>query len=182
MKTPTEQLLAREEIRQLAQRYAVYLDARDLDALVGLYSAQVRATGGRSGRAALREDFDKSLRGVGVTFLLVGNHVIDFVDDAHAKGIVYCRGEIQDGGPESQRFIVQAIQYHDDYVLEEGRWLFTHRRHLLVYGAELGENPLGLKPAQWPKRQTGMGSVPHDLPAWKRFWGEGKREGEAEGE
>ena len=164
-------LVALEEIRGLAQRYAVYLDARDLDALVKLYAQDVRAAGGRSGRAALREDFDGALRSIGISFLHVGNHVIDFVDDEHATGIVYCRGEIQDEGPDSERWIIQAIQYHDTYARTDGRWYFTRRRHLLVYGAELGVNPIGLPPADWPAHQTGMGTVPHDLETWQRFWG-----------
>ena len=164
-------LVALEEIRGLAQRYAVYLDARDLDALVALYPDDVRATGGRRGRAALREDFDGALRTIGISFLHVGNHVIDFVDDEHATGIVYCRAEIQDEGPDSSRWIIQTIQYHDDYAQSGGKWHFTRRRHLLVYGADLGENPTGLSAANWPRSQTGMGTVPHDLETWKRFWG-----------
>ena len=164
-------LVSLDAIRGLAQRYAVYLDARDIDALVGLYPEDVRASGGRSGRAALRADFETSLRAVGVTFLHVGNHVIDFVDDDQASGIVYCRGEIQDGGPDAQRFIVQAIQYHDTYTRRDGTWYFARRRHLLVYGAELGVNPIGLPAANWPANQTGTGTVPHELETWKRFWG-----------
>lgn len=169
---PVARLIATEAIRQLASRYAVYLDARDLDGLVGLYPENVRARGDRTGRAALRADFDESLRAVGITFLLVGNHVIDFRGDDHARGVVYCRGEIQDGGRDAGRFIVQSIQYHDDYARIGGDWFFTRRRHRLVYGAELGVNPLGLEPAHWPGSQTGMGSVPHELETWKRFWGQ----------
>ncbi len=165
-----EELVARDAIRQLAERYAQYVDARDLDALAQLYVEQVRLSGGRQGRAALRDDFDRGLRGIGVSFLLVGNHTIEFQDDTHATGVVYCRGEIQDGGPDSQRFIVQAIQYHDDYLREQGRWLFLRRRHLLVYGAELGENPLDLEDANWPEHQTGRGTLPFELESWRRFW------------
>ena len=166
-----QRLVALEAIRDLARRYAVYLDARDLDGLVRLYPEDVRASRGRSGRAALREDFDGSLRSVGTTFLHVGNHVIDFVDDAHATGIVYCRGEIQDGGPDSKRWIIQTIQYHDDYARSGEGWAFARRRHLLVYGADLGVNPTGLAPANWPESQTGVGTVPGELETWKRFWG-----------
>ncbi len=168
--TDLERLLAITEIQQLAYRYAVYLDARELDKLVALYSPDVRVTRELSGREALRADFDRSLRAVGATFLHVGNHVIDFVDDAHATGIVYCRGEIQDGGPESSRWIIHAIQYHDSYERRDGCWLFVRRKHLLVYGAELGVNPLTLAPAEWPKNQTGRGSVPWSLESWQRFW------------
>jgi SnoaL-like domain len=67
--TDAERLLAIVEIQQLAHRYAVYLDARDLDGLVALYVPDVRVTRESSGRGALRADFDRSLRAVGATFL-----------------------------------------------------------------------------------------------------------------
>ncbi|MBK7948971.1 MAG: nuclear transport factor 2 family protein [Deltaproteobacteria bacterium] len=167
-----ERLLAYEEIRQLASRYSVAADARDLDALVALFVPDVRVGRDRSGHEALRADFDRSFRQVGITFLNVGTHVIDLVDADHATGIVYARGEIQDGGPESPRFIVHAIQYHDTYERRDGRWLFVRRKHFLVYGAELGVNPLKLAPANWPASQTGLGSHPQALETWKRFWNE----------
>jgi hypothetical protein len=168
--TDVERMLAIVEIQQLAHRYAVHLDARDLDALVALYVPDVRVGKETRGREALRAELDRTLRTVGATFLQVGNHVVDFVDDTHATGVVYTRGEIQDGGPESKRWIIHAIQYHDRYEKRDGRWLFVGRRHLLVYGAELGANPLELPPAEWPKRQTGRGTVPWELESWQRFW------------
>jgi uncharacterized protein (TIGR02246 family) len=168
--TDALRLLAHQEIQQLAHRYAVALDARDLDALVALFVPDVRVGREKTGRAALRADFDRSLRSVGITFLNVGTHAIDLVDDDRATGIVYTKAEIQDGGPDSERWIHQAIQYHDSYERRDGRWLFVRRRHLLVYGAEPGESPLGLPPANWPASQTGIGSVPGELETWKRFW------------
>jgi hypothetical protein len=169
--TDVEKLLAYQEIRQLASRYAVYVDARDLDALVRLFVPNVRVGRESFGRDALKADFDVSLRAVGITFLNTGNHVIDLIDADHATGIVYCRGEIQDGGIESDRWIIHAIQYHDSYERVDGEWLFVRRKHFLVYGTELGTSPLGLPPARWPASQTGLGTHPHDLPTWKAFWG-----------
>lgn len=169
--TDLERLLAYQEIRQLASRYAVCVDARDLDGLVRLFVPDVRLGRDRSGRDALRAEFDQSLRTVGITFLNTGNHVIELADADHATGIVYCRGEIQDGGLDSERWIVQAIQYHDDYARREGEWLFVRRRHFLVYGVEEGSGPLRLSPARWPASQTGIGTHPHVLPSWKAFWG-----------
>ena len=168
--TEPERLLAIVAIQQLAHRYAVHLDARDLDKLVALYVPDVRVGKDATGHAVLRADFDRSLRSVGATFLQVGNHVVDFADDTHASGVVYTRGEIQAGGPESSRWIIQAIQYHDTYEKRDGRWLFARRKHLLVYGAELGANPLTLAAAEWPKHQTGRGTVPWALETWQRFW------------
>ena len=66
--TVVERLLAYEEIRQLAARYSVFADARDLDALVDLFVPDVRVGRDRSGHEALKADFDRSFRQVGIAF------------------------------------------------------------------------------------------------------------------
>ncbi len=164
--------MAYEQIRQLAARYSVALDARDLDALVDLYVPDVRISKTLSGRDALRELFDQSLRTIGVSFLNIGTHVIDIDPSGEsATGIVYCRGEIQDGGPDSDQWITHLIQYHDTYAFLDGRWYFAkNRKHLLVAGYEQAASPLGLPPAEWPNSQTGMGSIPATQETWKNFW------------
>lgn len=156
-----------EAIRQLVARYAVATDARDLDGLVALFVDDVQVGAERRGRDALREYFDRSLRDVGVTILYVGNHVIDFDDGDHARGIVYCRGEVQ----VDDRCVIQAIQYRDAYERRGGTWYFVRRKHLLWYGAELGQSPLGLPPANWPEHLTGKGELPEAWDTWRDFWG-----------
>lgn len=161
-----ERLLAYEAIRQLAARYAVAVDARDLDTLVDLFVDDVRVGALGVGRAALRRSFTESLHGIGVSILNIGTHVIDPVDNDHATGIVYCKGEIQDGN----RWIHQAIVYEDQYRQDAGRWYFVRRSHRLFYGAEVGTNPLGLPPANWPERHEGWGTVPETWDSWRMFW------------
>ncbi len=161
-----ERLAALEEIRQLAARYAVAVDSRDLDLLVGLFVPDVRVGSRRRGRAALRESFAASLRRIGVSILNVGTHAIDLVDRDHATGTVYCKAEIQDGA----RWIHQAIVYSDDYRRVDGTWCFVRRHHRLFYGAQVGANPLGLPPANWPDHHDGWGTVPAAWESWRRFW------------
>jgi uncharacterized protein (TIGR02246 family) len=161
-----ERLLAYEEIRQLPARYALSMDTRDLDTLVSLFVDDVQVGRDSFGRDALRASFETSLREVGITILNVGTHVIDLVDDDHATGHVYCKGEIQDG----ERWIHQAILYRDTYERRDGRWYFVRRRHELWYGAEVGVNPLTLPPANWPEHHDGMGTVPEVFRTWKAFW------------
>ena len=171
-RTPTIGLV-HEEIRQLAARYAYFTDAKDIDALVELYVPDVRIRATLSGRETLHRLMTDALRQVGVTFLDIGTHLIDAdPDDAdRATGVVYCRAEIQDGGPDSDRWIHQAIQYHDVYERRDGRWYFgANRKHFLVYGAEIGENPLTLPDADWPANQTGRGTHPRALASWQRFF------------
>jgi uncharacterized protein (TIGR02246 family) len=161
-----ERLLAHEEIRQLAARYALATDSRDLDTLVGLFVDDVQVGRDASGRDALRASFDAALRGIGISILDVGTHVIDLVDDDHATGHVYCKAEIQDG----DRWIHQAILYRDSYARRDGHWYFVRRRHELWYGAEVGVNPLGLEPANWPEHHDGIGTVPGIWETWREFW------------
>ena len=92
-----ERLLAFEEIRQLASQYAVAVDSRDLDALVGLFVDDVRVGRDTFGREALRASFADSLGAIGISMLNVGTHAIDIFDSTHATGQVYCHGQIQDG-------------------------------------------------------------------------------------
>jgi ketosteroid isomerase-like protein len=165
-------LIAHEQIRQLASHYAVAMNHRDLDQLVSLFVDDVRVGADAIGHDALRADFDRQLRAIGVTILQVTNHVIDVdVDQSGlvgdtASGIVSCRGEIE----IDDAWIVQQIEYHDTYARRDGRWRFVRRRHLLYYGAPLGVSPLGLDDAHWPRHAVGRGTLPFSLPTWTTFW------------
>lgn len=158
-------LVAYEEIRQLAARYAVAVDRRDLDALVELFIDDVRVGRDTYGRDALRANFEESLGAIGPSILNIGTHQIDFVDDDNATGHVYCKAEIADG----DRWIHQAIRYDDTYERRDGHWYFVRRLHKLFYGAEVGVNPLGLPPANWPENHDGLGTLPYEEPTWQAF-------------
>lgn len=169
--TPIERLIAHDEIRMLASRYAVAVDSRDLDELVDLFVDDVRV--GRDadgkqvvGRDALRESFRESLSAVGVTMLHVGTHRIDLSGPDDATGLVYCLGQVEEDG----RWIHQSILYRDTYSRRDGRWLFVRRVHELWYGEPAATNPLEQVPAEWPARSFGRGTVPESFPSWNRFW------------
>lgn len=170
MATPAEnlleELLAYEQIRQLAAHYAVAIDSRDLDALVALFIDDVRVGRDTQGREALRASFDQSLRAIGVSMLNVGTHAIDLVDADHATGQVYCHGQIQDG----DRWIHQMILYRDTYERRSGQWFFVRRIHELWYGEQAGRDPLEQEPANWPERHVGRGTVPESWSSWSSFW------------
>jgi ketosteroid isomerase-like protein len=168
--TPIERCVARDEIRQLAFRYALAVDSRDLDALVSLFVPDVRVGRDASGREALRAFWDESLRAIGVSILFVGNHLVDFQDATHATGSVYCRGQIQDG----ERWVEQAIHYDDRYERRDGVWLFVRRVHRLWWGLDAGHRPLAQPPANWPARHDGRGTLPEEWPSWDAFWKAGR--------
>ncbi len=162
---PLAYLLACEQIRQLASRYAVALNHRDLEALVALFVEDVRVGRHGSGREALRGDFAAQLEPLGRTVLQVTNQVIDVTDARRATGIVGTRGEIELDG----QWVVQVIEYHDQYECRDGQWLFVRRRHRLWYGAPFDVSPIGLPPANWPASAVGTGDLPDALDSW-RAW------------
>lgn len=183
-----DRLASTEAIRQLAARYSHFVDSRDLDALVGLFVEDVKVSSTASGRAALRESFAESLSEVGVTILKVTTHTIDFPDPAanpdpaaspdpaadpdpvaspdRATGMVYAHGDVQIGA----RWLHQAIRYDDRYERRDGIWYFSGRKHQLFYSVDVGQNPLGYAPANWPQSNIGLGSLPYSQPSWQKFW------------
>ncbi|WP_432842624.1 nuclear transport factor 2 family protein [Dactylosporangium sp. CA-092794] len=142
-------------IRRLVSAYAVALDARDLDTLLGLFAPDVRAS------------LVAPLRRIRTTILHAGTHVIDFDTPDTAHGNVYTRAELEIG---PDRWVAQAIHYGDRYVRRDGRWLFAGRRHELFYGADHGIRPNGLPPADWPRDDAGAGTVPYRWKTWQDFW------------
>lgn len=158
-----EQLLAYEEIRQLAHRYALAVNMRDHDSLIDLFVEDVKAFGGRTGREALKEVFEFHSQGSDVSVLEVTTHVINLIDADHAKGTVYSRCEM--GSPDS--WAKQSIAYEDRYERREGIWFFVNRNHLLFYGVDLPERPLDQPSANWPEHVLGRGSIPYDWNSWQ---------------
>ncbi len=76
--TPLERVVARDEIRQLAYRYADAVDRRDIDLMVSLFAPDARFGSYGTGAEACRKLSEESLSQVGVAVLLVANHIIDF--------------------------------------------------------------------------------------------------------
>jgi len=152
----------------LASRYAVALNHRNLDALVELFVADVRVGRDDVGRETLKQNMAAQLRDGHRTILQVSNHVIDVVDADHATGIVGTRAEIERG----DEWVIQVIEYHDTYERRDGRWLFVRRRHHLWYGADMLTRPNVLPEANWPKSQTGKGTLPEMMPSWQAWQSE----------
>lgn len=165
---PMAWLIAHEDIRQLASRYAVYLDARDFRSVADLFVPDVRVGKDLRGPDALIANLQQQLTPLGRSILQVTNHVIDIIDADNATGIVSCRGEIEPLDAPST-WIVQQIQYHDTYARVDDRWLFVRRKHLLWYGADMLQRPLDLADAHWPKNHSGKGELPEWYDSWQAW-------------
>jgi hypothetical protein len=164
-----DRLTSLAEIEQLPRRYARALDARDLDALVELFVPDVRVGRERSGRAALRAWFVETLRPLRTTIHFVGNHVVDFDDADHARGVVYCRDEVE--LPGRGTWEVGNLQYWDTYERVHGDWCFARRRVHRWYQCDATERPhhgAGVPTGD----ALATGQLPESYASWGEFWRE----------
>lgn len=170
-----ERLEALDAIRQLPAKYALALDMRDMDAMVGLFPADVRVGKGASGRAALRAYMDRTLRSPFTgTSHHIGGHIIEFDDAAHAHGVVYSKNEHETG----DEWVIMQMMYVDDYVREAGRWYFARRLPLYWYATDLNKPPIGENKMRWPGTEWSDGGFHKLFPSFADYWA---REGDHDG-
>jgi len=159
-----DRLESREAIRNLVARYAVLIDARDLDALTELFVDDVRVSRTERGHAAMKALIDSLVCQFTTSVHFVGAQTLDFIDADHAEGIVYCKAEHEYG----DEWIIMAIQYWDRYERRKGRWLFTGRQIKHWYATDLNDRPVGPSKTRWPV--SGPETLPGAYESWSRYW------------
>jgi len=152
-------------IGQLAIRYALAVDARDVDAWLALFVPDVQVGPDRFGREALREYIEPRLRLFYRSMHQICGHRIELQGRDHARGQVYCRAEQEFG----DRWIVLAVCYFDTYRRVEGEWLFARRKERLWYSADVTERPQSVGFDGWPEG-SGPADLPHAFESWAPFW------------
>ena len=153
-------------IQQLPIRYALAVDSRDLDAWVQLFVEDVDCGSHGVGREALKRFIDPNVRTFYRSQHLICGHAIDFIDDAHATGKVYCRAEHEARG----KWIVMAICYFDTYERRRNQWYFLKRSEKHWYSTDILERPTGPNFQRWDEWRDRKPSLPHFFPSWKPFW------------
>jgi SnoaL-like domain len=159
-------------IGQLPIRYALAIDARDLDAWVALFVEDVNCGRHGHGRAVLRGLIEPQVRTFYRSIHQICGHAIDFVDGDHATGKVYCRAEHEARG----KWVVMAICYFDEYARRDGRWYFVRRKERHWYSSDVLERPGQPVFQNWDAWPDARPELPHAFPTWKDFWeaGDGK--------
>jgi hypothetical protein len=167
-----DRLEALDEIRQLAAKYSLSLDMRDLDAHVNLFAEDIRVSRELTGRVHLKRWLDDTLRlQFTGTSHHIGNHVIEFDDADNAHGVVYSKNEhetpCENGDTE---WVIMQMLYWDNYQRIDGRWYFRRRLPCYWYATDLNKPPVGDNKMRWPDRESYEGAF-HDLwPSWEEFW------------
>lgn len=153
-------------IQQLPSRYALAVDSRNLDAWVNLFVEDVDCGRHGKGREALKRFIDPAVRTFYRSHHQICGHVIDFIDDEHATGKVYCRAEHEERG----QWYVMLICYFDTYERRQGRWYFAKRSEKHWYSTDILERPTGPNFQRWPAWASRKPALPHAFPTWNEFW------------
>lgn len=167
-----DRLESLDEIRQLAARYSLSLDTRDLDAHVNLFVDDIRVSREQVGRAHLKRWLDDTLRMQFTgTSHHIGNHIIEFEDADRAHGVVYSRNEHEtpcaDGSSE---WVIMQMLYWDNYERRDGRWYFRRRLPCYWYATDINKPPVGDNKMRWPDREAYEGAYHELWPSWQEFW------------
>lgn len=157
-----------QAIQALAVRYAMAVDARDIDTWLGTFVEDIDCGRRGRGREALRSFIEPAVRDFYRTVHQITGHIVDEIDGDHAKGRVYCRAEHEYG----EHWIVQTICYFDIYLRRDGQWYFAARREDFFYTCDVLERPQDADFRRWP------GPAPKHVPpmmagrfpSWLSFW------------
>jgi ketosteroid isomerase-like protein len=158
-------LEAHRDIEQLVARYALAMDARDIDAIANLYTDNVKvgAPVNGVGRDALRTWFRDNIATSYRTFHAITGHVIEFEDDDHASGILHAHAEHE----ISDRWEVTVYCCTDRYVRNDGKWYFETRRGQPFYRRDFSAFPR----IDDPRRPDSPGMrMPREFPTFTQFW------------
>ncbi len=120
---------AHDELRALLQRYARAVDRRDLTTLAGLFRPDAAIAGARGTQTV--EEWLDTLRGpraFPTSMHVLGDPLIDLSPDGtdatlDTYAVVYQLAEPGSGNAD----LTLGINYLDDVVVEDGRWLITRR-------------------------------------------------------
>jgi hypothetical protein len=166
-----QELLARDKIRRLAERYALAVDGKDLEGLARLFVDDVDNGRYGTGPEGVKAFYDRSLRNFHCSMHLVANHVIEFDDYDHANGIVYCRAHHHVLEPE--HWFDEALAYFDTYDRVGDEWRFRRRRVRSWYRQEFGHPDHGTDRVVVPIEDSGPkrgARLPEAFPTFEQFW------------
>ena len=103
---------------------------------------------------------------------LVANHVIDFDDETHAHGAVYCRAQHHIVDPAPEYWFDEAYAYFDTYEKVDGHWYFTKRDLKAWYHQEFGHPEHGTDRTPPVPFNSAMGGtqMPEAFATYNDYW------------
>jgi ketosteroid isomerase-like protein len=161
-----ERLVAREAIEDLAVRYAMAVDDRDVDTVLSCFipDGTFVRRGTETSGSELRPFWERMMARYGLTVHTVHGHLVTVdAGTATATGVQAGSAELHHAGT----LVRASYRYRDRYARLDGRWLFARRELAFAYVLADGEPfPDGIDRIRWP----GTEPEPADYPEVSGPW------------
>jgi ketosteroid isomerase-like protein len=166
-----------EEIRALAARYTFAVDNRELAAIEACFAldAVFRSRDGvmnAVGRKAIMRQFEGRFSVLGPGAHYTHDHVvwIDGQRNDRARGLVSSHAELVRNG----RPMIASLRYEDEYVREDGRWVFAERLLSFLYYLNTADylKYLGERKRMRAYEEPRDADFPEALPSWRAYYKE----------
>ncbi len=166
-----EILLAKDEIRDMAMRYALAVDDHDIDTVVGLFSTDgVFDVSGEiaRGRTEIRKSFVASMGRFHTMLHTPEIHLvtIDSTDTAHGRATGHAELAFRD------TLMMTAYRYTDRYARVAGQWRFAERHVRFMYAVPVESMNTSFRTRQrirWPQTRHRDADYPESAPTWTTF-------------
>lgn len=126
----------RAQITDVLARYAMAVDARDIDRLRSCFASEAVAGYWRGhelrGRDAIAAFIAGAIERFESTQHLIGTHTFDF-DGDHAATTTYVHAAHVVADDDGERVVVVGGRYEDRFVREEGVWRIAERRFAALW-------------------------------------------------
>ncbi|MGX7731507.1 SgcJ/EcaC family oxidoreductase [Rhodococcus sp. 2H158] len=164
-------LVAKDEIRDLAGRYALAVDDHDIDTVLSLFTEdgvfEVAGTELR-GREQIRPFYVSSMDRYHTMLHTPEIHLVTIEDDSHASGIMTGHAELA----VHDTLMMTAFRYRDRYVRRDGTWLFERRTVSFMYAVpfeSMGSSFRTTKRIRWPQTRYTEADYPESAPTWNTY-------------
>lgn len=154
----------RQAIRELASRYNLAIDDRDLQTVGSLFTenaffGSVDGAMAATTRQAIVDQFKSRFSVLGATNHFTHDQVITFESAHRARGLVASHAEVW----RMEKAMITALRYADVYEKAAGVWRFAERRLSFMYYVNVEDYSTALgvrdrnlagpvpKPADWPE-------------------------------
>lgn len=138
--TKTEELIARQELKELVDNYATESDKNNQDYYVNVFTPDCHVKvyfGGQLGMDLTSvEDVIREYKGFGAakeSFHMNGQQLVEFQDDSHATGTCYALAHLVNEVDGKDKITVHGVRYYDKYVKVDGRWMIAERDQHFVF-------------------------------------------------
>ncbi|MGV9949582.1 SgcJ/EcaC family oxidoreductase [Rhodococcus aetherivorans] len=164
-------LVAKDEIRDLAGRYALAVDDHDIDTVLSMFTEdgvfEVAGTELR-GREQIRPFYVSSMDRYHTMLHTPEIHLVTIEDGSHASGIMTGHAELA----VHDTLMMTAFRYRDRYVRRDGTWLFERRAVSFMYAVpfeSMGSSFRTTKRIRWPQTRYTEADYPESAPTWNTY-------------